>query len=411
MRSPGLEGIVRKLRSLDDRLELKDVPQDLRLRWAATGLAGALVLFGAWTQLAGAWDTGSSERWLLQSGLVWLYLWIVLLRALPRNRLADSGPILASWGPGTWLSLLRALAISGLAGFLLQPRPAGALAWLPMILYTSSDVADYFDGYLARRSGYTTRLGEDLDMELDALGLLIAVTLAAHYGVLPWLFLPVGLARYGFAAMVAIRRRRGLPVEELPASVSRRPIAGMTMGFISATLWPIVSRPEATLAAVAFFTPFAASFLRDGLVVATVIDPAGERYRRARQRLKRLLLDFLPMLARAAFVIAAPLEIGRLLGQPGAPGMIFELTALAGAVPLTFGLIEALGGMALFLGWAGRLAAFGLLFPIGLTIAAQGLDWTRAVMLFSVLIVLIAGSGRLSLWKPSEVWFRRRAGE
>jgi hypothetical protein len=52
-----------------------------------------------------------------------------------------------------------------------------------------------------------------------------------------------------------------------------------------------------------------------------------------------------------------------------------------------------------------------MLFPLGLTIAAVGLDPWRAVGLTATLGILIAGSGRYSIWSPSEKLFANRAGE
>ena len=371
-----------------------------------------LLLLGAWL-LARAWQVEAGVRWGLMGGFLWLYLAAFLRRRLDRNRRQEDGKVLDRWGPGTWLSLMRALAISGLAGFLLQPRPPGLLAWLPMALYTLSDVADYFDGYLARRSGYATLLGVDLDLELDALGLLVAVTVVVQYGTLPLIFLPVGLARYGYALLVGMRERRGLPVHELPPSLMRRPIAGVTMGFISATLWPIVDRPEATLAALVFTLPFAAGFVRDGLVVSGQLHPEDEFYQRWRRRLRSWALDKLPLLLRVAFVLAAGAESVRLLHGTAAfesgwtAWGVNEPARLAAA----FVMLYSVGGLALLLGWAGRLIAFLLIFPVGLTIAATSMDATRAALLFAVLSLMLTGTGRWSLWKPSDRWFRRRAGE
>lgn len=342
----------------------------------------------------------------------WVYLSLFLRRRLGRVRRRPDGELLGDWGPGTWLSVLRAICISALAGFLLLPRPKGWLAWLPMALYTVSDISDYFDGYLARRSDRVTLLGIDLDLELDALGLFVAVLLAVLYGTLSPLFLPIGLARYAFAALVGIRRRLGRPVHDLPPSSLRRPIAGLTMGFVSATLWPILGWPEANLAAVVFMVPFGVGFLRDGLVVAGVVDHRSDDYVRVRNALRGAALTALPVLLRPLFAAAVLLEVRRLWVSSAdlSTGLMAWGIADPQPVVIGFALLEAVGALALLLGWAGRLAAFALLFPIGLTITASVLDPTRAVLLAIDLILLLTGTGPLSLWKPADDWFRRPAG-
>lgn len=389
------------------------VPASLKRDWLIGSLVGGAGLLIGWGLLARGVGPSAGLSWFLLSAGFWLYLSSYLYRKLSRNRRQGEAQILGDWGPGTWLSILRALCISALAGFLLQPRPPGWLAWLPMALYTVSDVADHFDGYLARRSGRVTLLGIDLDLELDALGLLVAVLLAVRYGTLSPVFLPIGFARYAFALLVEVRRRRGRPVYDLPSSTLRRPIAGLTMGFVSATLWPIVQGPEANLAALVFFLPFGMGFLRDGLVVAGTLDPQGAAYRRLRRTLRAALLHMLPLLLRPLFAVSVVFEIRRLIAHQDAVVRGFVSWGLTNPEPLliAFALLEAAGALALLLGWVGRLAAFALIFPLGLTIAASELDSLRGVLLAVNLTLLLTGTGRLSLWQPAAEWFGKPAGE
>lgn len=389
------------------------VPSSLTRDWLISNLLGGAGLLAGWVLLGDGVGPSAALKWILLGGAVWTYFSVFVLRRLSRNRRKGEERILGDWGLGTWLSLLRALCISALAGFLWQVRPPGWLAWLPMGLYTVNDVADYFDGYLARRSDRVTLLGTDLDLELDALGLLVAVLLAVRYGTLSPLFLPIGFARYAFALLVGVRERLGRPVHELPSSALRRPIAGLTMGFVSATLWPIVEGPEANLAAVVFLVPFGMGFLRDGLVVAGALDPEGTSYRQARKILRAGLLDVLPLLFRPVIAVALLIEIQRLIGYQDVVVKGFTSWGLAdpGTVLVLFALLEAVGGVALLVGWAGRLAAFALIFPIGLTITASELDALRGLLLGVNLTLLMTGTGPLSLWQPAAEWFGRPAGE
>lgn len=387
------------------------VPASLRRQWLAVGLAGTAALAGAY-----AWWSPSRAvpgHWPWLAGGVWLYLWWFTGRRLNTHRPVAAGPVSDRLGPGNLLTLARGWLIAGLAGCLLAPSAAGPGAWLPMALYTSADVFDYLDGYLARRSRQQSALGEALDLELDALGVLLAVSLAIAYGRLPLIFLPVGLARYGFALLLWIRRRTGRPLQDLGPSAIRRPLAGLAMGFISVALWPIFDRPELTLAGWIFFTPFVVSFVRDGLVVSGVLDPADDRYQRWRSWLRQLVLGLAPLPLRAAAAVFAAYQAPRLL-DPAADLMggleLIGLTPAAMVAP-AFGGVILLAAGAMLAGWAGRLAAFVMLFPLGLTIGAIGLDPLRSVGLAATLGVLILGSGRWSLWQPSERIFARRAGE
>jgi hypothetical protein len=174
------------------------------------------------------------------------------------------------------------------------------------------------------------------------------------------------------------------------------------MAFASAVLWPIVIPPVAALAGVLFAIPFAASFGRDWLVVSGVLDPASPRYLAWRRRLKRLILHYLPPAARLALAVLMALLVVRGASAAGdglraAPSILLGLQVLATAC--------------IALGWAGRPAALGLIVPLGLGAFAEDLSLLRGWALGLAIAVLILGTGALSLWKPEESVFRRRAGE
>jgi len=265
-----------------------------------------------------------------------------------------------------------------------------------------ADVADYFDGYLARISRHATLLGQAIDMEFDALGLLVGVGVAIHLGQLPLGFLAFGAARYAFVLGLWILHRRGRQPRPLPESVSRRPIAGLTMAFASAILWPIVIPPVAALAGVLFAIPFAASFGRDWLAVSGVLDPTSPGYLAWRGRLKRILLHHLPPLVRLAMAVAVALLMLRAASAAGNESRVGQVIPIGLQIAATACIV---------LGWAGRLAALGLIVPLGLGALTEGLSPVRAWALGLAISILILGTGALSLWKPEEAVFRRRAGE
>jgi CDP-diacylglycerol--glycerol-3-phosphate 3-phosphatidyltransferase len=355
------------------------------------------------------WATAELWRWAALSGVVLAYELTFVQRRMDLNR-RRSGELLSAWGIGNWVSLMRGLFIGLLAGFLAIPRPSGGTAWLPALLYTSADISDYLDGYLARRTGGETKLGEVLDIEWDALGLLVAVSLAVHYGILPPIYLPIGFARYLYSFAIALRRRLGLVVDPLPVSESRRPLAGLTMGFMSVMLWPIVPREGAVLAGTLFLIPFSAGFLRDGLVVTGVIDPSDARYLLIRSWIKRLFTSWLPLLARAALAWSLLPVIWGMLVEHQRYVHWYESMRfpMPGVIVVLFTVLEVVGLVLVLAGAAGRLAAFGLLFPVGFTIVGAGLDLRRAVALVSTVALLIFGTGICSLWTPAADLVRQR---
>lgn len=352
-------------------------------------------------------------QWSLLPILGTIGLWRFLIAHLEDNRRVRDGHLLPRFGLGNAISIFRGLELFLLAGFLLIPRPPGWAAWMPALLYTSADILDILDGYAARVRDESTRLGEEFEGLFDGAGLLIATLLAIHYGSLSWWFLPFGAARYLYLLGIRIRESMDLPVFDLTESRSRRPIAGLTMGFMSAVLWPIVGPPASNLAALVFLLPFGASFLRDWLVVSAAIDPQSEWYLRLRSLLYLLLIEFLPVLVRAALALLLVLDV---LSTGQAWDAQIEAYERVGypfptAIAVAFLCLKIAALPMLLIGAAGRFVAFVLLFPIGLTIVSLGLNELRAGLLVADLLTLMAGTGRYSLWEPSRRIFGQRAGK
>ncbi|MFC7009169.1 CDP-alcohol phosphatidyltransferase family protein [Halalkalicoccus salilacus] len=144
-----------------------------------------------------------------------------------------------------------------------MPRPTESLVWLPAALYGLAALLDYVDGTIARLTDHVTTLGARLDVEIDALGILIAPLLAVIYGQLPVWYLLAGAARYIFVAGKWHRRRTGKAIHDLPAGPASRILAGVQMAFLAVVLSPLLTPPEATSLGVAVLVPFLANFLRD----------------------------------------------------------------------------------------------------------------------------------------------------
>ena len=361
------------------------------------------------------WQPAFANRWLGLTLLPLLYCLWVAWRGLPENRREGETAVLPNFGWGNRLTLFRGLAVSMVAGFLFSPWPDGWLAWLPMLLYTAADVADYLDGYLARITNHATNLGERLDMEYDGLGMLIVSLLAVWYGQLLEWYLILGLARYLFIFGLWWRERQGLPNRDLPPSVHRRLFAGIQMGFMSSVLWPIMPPEFATIAGTMFAIPTALGFLRDWLVAVGRLDPQARGYRRVQQGVYQLTAKWLPpalRLALASGVSAMFLALPQAWPPPAwvdlFAGWGLPLPAFLAVVAV--GLL-LLGGILVLLGTVGRLAAFWLVFPIGFDMVTRGLDWANGGALATAVCLMLLGTGPLSRWKPEERFLLRRAGE
>jgi CDP-diacylglycerol---glycerol-3-phosphate 3-phosphatidyltransferase len=390
----------------------RQAEQQLRRRWLGVAAGYAAVYVMAYGLLARYGDYPYPGNWLLWAALCMVIVLSIVRWILPHNHHPRAQRLLPTLGYGTGLTLVCGALLFLLAGFLFAPRPTGLLAWLPALLYTTARLVDYLDGYVARVTNHETKLGEILDMELDGLGMLIAITLAIQYGQLPFWYFPLGLARQLFIAGIWLRKRRNLPVDDdLPPSDNRRIIAGYQTGFICVILWPVFAPPLTTLAAVLFAAPLIASFGRDWLVVSRRIDPQSPDYLRRRAQVKAWVENRLPLLGR---VLGAALALA-LLWQ--ALPHLEAWRAWFGPSPLAQNAVTVLAGAFLIalpfyaLGALGRVAALFMLGLACLDSLVVGLNWTNGLLLAAAFIVAHFGSGRLALWSPEEAFLHQRHGK
>lgn len=240
----------------------------LHRQWWLISLVSGLALGLGYTLLRVGWQPGAARRWTLLAGCVLVTELGFLWRWLPDNYRYPGQRLLPALGLGNLLTIVRGLLVGLLAGFLGASWPPGWLVCLPAGLYSLAAAGDSLDGYVSRKTHYTTHLGQRLDMEVDALGLLVATSLAVQYGQLPVWYLCLGFAHYGFGLGQWWRRRRGKPVYSLPPWAARAVIGGCQVGFISVVLWPVFSPPLTTLVGLLFVIPTLASFSRDWLAVS-----------------------------------------------------------------------------------------------------------------------------------------------
>jgi CDP-diacylglycerol--glycerol-3-phosphate 3-phosphatidyltransferase len=211
-------------------------------------------------------------QWILQSTVIMIYVLGLLRYGLRWNYHPAEKVLRSTLGYGTWLTIIRGAMLAVLAGYLFQPWPEskfspGRLSWAPGLIYITASILDYIDGRVARASRHETRLGAFLDINLDAMGLLIAPLVAVWYGQLPAAYLSVGCAYYAFIGGIRLRKKYSRPVVEPAPWRGARLIAGFQMGLVGIVLLPVVKPPVTTLTAYAAMIPLLAGFVRDWMIV------------------------------------------------------------------------------------------------------------------------------------------------
>jgi CDP-diacylglycerol---glycerol-3-phosphate 3-phosphatidyltransferase len=375
-----------------DRQQLKR----LRLAWLKTAGWSILIGSGGCLCLGAHWTISDALRWFGQTSVIWAYILRLLWKGLPGNHHPGQTALLPSLGSGTILTLCRGFLISSLAGFFLLPEPqlvaVGAwFAWLPGTLYMTAGVLDYLDGYLARRRRHVTHLGEKLDIELDALGLLVAISVAIGWKRLPLVYLAVGVAYYVFRWGIWYRRRHGYPLMPLPFRPAARVMAGFQMGLVAIALLPLFSFSVLQTAALLFMVPLLLGFGLDWLAICGQLDgPRRGRF----QTLTQFIELGLPLVLRSAILGVVVMTSVR--------NCLWELNS-------QWGVIWVLLAM-LLVGWMGRCAALLLSLVLAHFLSTQSSSGALMILFVPVTALMLTGTGRFSLWRPEEMFLTRRAG-
>ncbi|MEJ2169128.1 MAG: hypothetical protein P8X90_26740 [Desulfobacterales bacterium] len=231
----------------------------LRTRWwAAAGLCffalgGEFFLIKPGHSRPDAWQS------MLQSLIIMIYVLGLQKYGLRWNYHPIEKVLRSTLGYGTWLTIIRGILLAVLAGYLFQPWPA----------------SDFFPGRLSWTPGllYITGLGVFLDINLDALGLLIASLAAVWYGQLPPAYLSAGFVYYAFIGGIWLRKKFSKPVFELQPWRGARIIAGFQMGLVGIALLPILKPPVTTLTAYGAMLLLLAGFVRDWMIVCGYLNP------------------------------------------------------------------------------------------------------------------------------------------
>lgn len=369
----------------------------LHRRWWAYVIFCLAFLAGVYLILRATWEPVYALRWLGLSAAAILYPITVFRRDLKHNHRPGESTLLPSLGPGNLLTLLRGVLVSACVGFLFSPWPSGWLAWMPGILYILSDLTDFLDGYLARRSGRATRLGEILEMSFDGYGVLVAGVLIVQYGQAPAWYLLVAFARYLFVAGIWILRRLSKPVYDLPPSTSRRVLASGQMCLVAALLLPVFAPPGTWFAAGLFALPFLAGFLRDWLWVSGVI----RRQTALAPWMSRALTVGVPLALRLALPVLAVAALTQ-----GPQSLDWSMP-----IPMVILMLEIGAILAVTFGFAARIAAVIGLLILGIHQNQASLTLAQYLMVVDYVAIVLLGSGPYSVWKPEDVLIYRRIGE
>jgi CDP-diacylglycerol--glycerol-3-phosphate 3-phosphatidyltransferase len=373
---------------------------NLRREWGGVLAVCLLLLAAGYFFLDRAWTGEEHVLWTCISAGVIAYQLGFLWKNLPANHAqGESEQRFGRLGLANWITTIRAALLALLTGFIFLPWPEGPARWAPGGLYLTASILDFMDGWAARVTHQTSRLGEMLDLHWDGFGMLVAGLLLVLYGQAPVFYVLVGLARYLFLGGMWLREKRGVPNHPMQPSTARRALAGAQMGFVAVVLLPVFKPPVTSVAATLFMLPLLAGFLRDWLVVSGVVHVRpGIPVMKARQtKVWKWMRTTIPILFRFSTTMLL------------ASALIREMQAVEPQLGLL--LASGAGLLLIGLGVLGRTAALMVMLMCGFVLrssVSEGLYWA---ILLSGAGVLLAGTGRYSLWKPEEWLITHKAGE
>jgi CDP-diacylglycerol--glycerol-3-phosphate 3-phosphatidyltransferase len=366
----------------------------LRLKWSLAAILGTVfwLSFFAWLQTW--WQHPYPTRWLLVSGLALVYLLWILWRGLPDNHRQEENKLLPTFGLGNLLSIARGYIMVFFCGFLFSPWPdIRWMAWLPGLLYTLAALPDFVDGIAARLTNHVTKLGENLDISIDSLGVLGVSLLSVQYGQVPWWYLLVGLARYIFLVAIWLRQRLGFPIYDLSFSVRRRGYAALAMGLFFVILYPVFTPPGTDIVALIFAIYILGGFLWDWLVtIGWLPSQPGGKYLRFENWIVRY----------------APLSLRLVLVLWGFAFLLPDLLAQNSSLLLW---LEAAALLCLVFGIAGRVMAVVALVILGFYQAVAPLDTFQMGLIVLYTNLLFLGTGIFSLWPIEDRLIHHRIGD
>jgi CDP-diacylglycerol--glycerol-3-phosphate 3-phosphatidyltransferase len=355
------------------------------------GLLGVTVFLASSLLLGILGNPAFAMQWVLISMLTWAVVYWQSALRLHDNRPSPDAPLYPSLGWANRLTILRGFLIAASAGFLFPIVELHALIWVVAALYSVAAILDRIDGYVARSTHHTSKMGSDLDTVFDALGLVIAPLLAVQLGKIHESYLLVSVSYYAFHLGMRWRTRQGLENYPLVPNILRRTLAGFQMGYVAVVLWPPFDGTLTRLAGFAFMLPILLGFAVDWGVVSGKIDTRKQSIQRIFARLEQssaaIWQPLLRLICVAIFIV--------LLTQSEWNALV-QLGLTCAAISIFLGCGARIGALLM-------LVLFALFPPATFTIPFQ-------IVLFSSVWIMLLGSGNYSLWRADETWIERHDG-
>ena len=323
---------------------------------------------------------------LLPAAILLFELWFLRTR-LPLNRPTGGGPLFRTLGAANILTLSRGILIAWFSIFMLYVPDDLWIRWIAVGFFTCAVIADFLDGFLARRIGWASELGIKLEGELDSLAIFVAsVVLVAWNRLHPW-YLAVGCASYLFRIGVWLRSRLDLPLRPLEHSSSGRGAAGFIMGYLSVALWPNLADRFVRSGGLIFACLLFGSFIRDWLAVTKMIDTSSKQYKKTGDITRFVSFELVPIPLRIIVPVLA----------------FYSLEV----VPVGVRIAGVICAFFSTLGIAGRWFSLSFVAILILSVSDGAVGWFQVAALWVSLILVILGTGRYSLWAPERRIFAR----
>jgi len=384
-------------------LNANEITSLLKREFLNIWVIGLVLFMSCYLSIGITWHWSAANQWLFQAGLLWLLVYRQTSVRLHLNRPTLDSELYVKIGWANRLTIIRGGLIAATGGFIFQDWPPLYLICLPGLLYTLAAIIDRIDGFIARKTRQQSLLGSELDTAFDALGLAIAPILAVWYGQIHWSYLLVSSAYYLFQLGIYYRRKRDLPIYELPATLSSRALAGFQMGFIAAILWPVFQPPATIIAGVAFMVPVMVGFTIDWLIVSGRINRQSSTSLKFFNRFHFVREYIFQPLLRITIAIL----FFNLSGNSGYSLMFGEHASF---YPQLYIFSLFLTTISVLIGFIGRLSAVVLATLLGWHYLSHPVNIADVILLCSVIWIMLMGTGRFSFWKWDEDWVNRYDG-
>ncbi len=354
---------------------------------------GAIITF-VFLILSRLYHFSGALSWFVVSCLLCLFIHAQLWLNLKFNHFHEATRPNSTLGLANHITLTRGLLLCLIAGMYptineLTDSTLSSAGYIAGTTYILSSCLDGIDGYIARKKGLVTLLGERLDTRIDALGILVASLLAIRLDRVPEIYILTGLVYYFFIAGIWYRKIRGKALAPLQFRPFARVIAGVQMGFLGAALLPILPDYPVQLASVIFMTPLLLGFIWDWLVVSGYSKKKG-----------------LIILSHLTQKVITLIQINsRLVVSITGISLLFS-NIYTGSLLLVswIGLV-----LMICVGLCGRLAALTAAIIISFAFPEHDPSYVLQILFCSLLLIFLFGTGPYSLYSPEESLFQNNS--